>query len=111
MNTFEELSSQIMSLIQMYINDKTEACCDTTIDTDDISELSAPEYPDIPNINILETLDNLRNMEKKELDDNVNYYYKNKKMITCEYCNKEINNTTKNIHYKGKKCLLARSLI
>jgi hypothetical protein len=50
-------------------------------------------------------------MEKKELDDNVNYYYKNKKMITCEYCNKEINNTTKNIHYKGKKCLLARSLI
>jgi hypothetical protein len=111
MNTFEELTTQIMSLIQMYINDKIEACCDTTIDTDDISELSAPEYPDIPNTNILETLNNLRNMEKKELDDNVNYYYKNKKMITCEYCNKEINNTTKNIHYKGKKCLLARSLI
>jgi hypothetical protein len=111
MNTFEELTTQIMSLIQMYINDKIEACCDTTIDTDDISELSAPEYPNIPNTNILETLNNLRNMEKKELDDNVNYYYKNKKMITCEYCNKEINNTTKNIHYKGKKCLLARSLI
>jgi hypothetical protein len=124
MNTFEELMSQITSLIQLFINDKN---IDTDNDTDNVGELSdrtvdeliddihnlppIDEYDDRydeSNINILNTIDRLRKMEKKQLDININYYYKHKTLITCEYCSKQM---SKNTHYKGKKCRLAKSLI